>query len=889
MTEIKINHISAPTYNGVMKQRMLLFIAMLLVAFQILVSFPIAIWLHNQFDFSAVISDSIGVFGLSFLTVSVLLLLVAVAVPQKIRNHLLPLFVLGSILVYVQQYILVWDYGILDGHLIDFLKNKYLGLLDMGLWMLGVAAYMVLRKEIIRHSITILTFTIIITVVATLTTVMSYDAREGNSTASLSDVNKFTYSENKNILLFLLDGFQSDLFWEIIDQDPQLKEEFLGFTFYANTSAVFAKTFPTIPLLLTGKKYQKEQSFQDFLDTAYQESILTEFVAEGWDVGLHPYVMGTIPLDKSIMSNYLSYTLWPEKIDDYLQALDLSLFRSVPHSLKSYIYNNGDFIIKNNLSNFLHKFDHFFLERNLIEPPNTQPHQGLNFQENLRLMGAISSAKPTFRFYHLFMPHEPFLLNRNLKFGHIGNDFASYQEYAFASLKLMINYINELKNLGVYDNSSIIIAADHGSGEYTDERYISSEGRYIKTLTNGKAMASGKPLLLVKNYHSDSQFKISSKPVSLLDVAPTIANFADMDPKNFEGKIIDEIAEDEQRERDYFHYEFSGWDSKFLNDFDVYQINGNVYDERAWTKTGKLAAKSTVENKQNYALGSTISFGSDLKIDTDYQNAFLVGNDYEFSLSHVVSNDGPVVLSLDLELPLNPDELYLLEIDLGSTNKPLKIQLEINLSDIHSFTANKRHKEYIFLEPKKLKLTDELHLRLFNADYTLGVGKLLISKLKLEKANVSELSNDSEISFADNLDSYFLKGFWGKESWGRWTAKKESSLFFLASESFCQETYLLLEVKAFFAGVNPARLEVHLNDKKLDSVKVETLKNGKKYYFDCSGFDYRHVLVNTLTFSTDKVLVPLIIGKSNDPRSLGVGLVNLKFVDRGSIELSDGK
>ena len=98
---------------------------------------------------------------------------------------------------------------------------------------------------------------------------------------------------------------------------------------------------------------------------------------------------------------------------------------------------------------------------------------------------------------------------------HLSKILKAYQEYAIASLKLMITYLKELKNLGIYDNSSIIISADHGSGEYTDKVYNSSEGRYLPALKNGKVMASGKPLLLVKNYLENHPLKISSKPVSL--------------------------------------------------------------------------------------------------------------------------------------------------------------------------------------------------------------------------------------------------------------------------------------------------------------------------------------------------------------------------------------
>jgi hypothetical protein len=850
---------------------------MVLVAFQILVSLPIAIWIHNQFNFSAVIWDSIGVFSVFFLAVSAVLFLFAISIPEKIRNYLLPLFVVASALIYCQQYLLVWDYGVLDGTPIDFSINQYCGLIDLSVWLFAVTIYMLFRKQILKHTSTILSFTVILTSVASVTTVMLYDFGQDETFASINEIDKFTFSEDRNIFLFLLDGFQADLFWEMIDQDPQLKQLLSGFTFYANTAGVYAKTYPTIPLLLTGKRYQKKETFHDFLNDVYQDSILTELVAEGWDVGLYPYVKDTVTLDPSIMSNYLERTQWPEKVDNYLQALDISVFQSVPHSLKHYVYNSGDFITKGDLSDFLHQFDHLFTNKSSFKSPNLQPHQGLNFRDNLRTLGTTASTKPTFRFYHMFMPHEPFLLNRNLEFGRIGNDYAAYREYALASLKLMINYLEELKNLGIYDNSAIIISADHGGGEYTTQKYISSEHRFVPILKNGHAIASGKPLLLVKKYQENKPLKVSHKPLSLLDVAPTIAKFADISDHNVEGKFVDEITENHQRERTYFYYRFSGWDSKFLNEFDVYKIDGNVYDETAWTNTGKFTTQQKIINKDKYVLGSTIRFGSDIKTDADYLNAFLLGTDYKQNFSTVGSVDGQISFSIKLDSPLRTNEIYLLEVDLSSIGKAMNISLDINEMAKESFTIFKKHTQFIFLETNDFRSLKHLDIRLYSPEHNSGNDQILISKLKLQKANLSELNNDSVITFSDSLESYYLSGFHLQERWGRWTSEKESSLSFIAAPGFCENSYLILDINKFYSGVSPESLEVFLNDRKLKFVKVEKVKNKPRYYFDCSGFSKKRTTVDTLRFKTDKVLIPLINGTNNDARSLGVALISLHF------------
>jgi len=873
-----------------MKERLLFFVAMFLIVFQVLISLPIAIWLDNQFNFDVALRDVAGILGFLILATAALLLLVSFIVPEKIRRRLFPIFVFGSVLIYFQQNILVWDYGILDGRQMDFSMNAHLGLIDLSLWAGGgIIAYVVFRKQLIKHAKTILSFMVVLSILATIIPILSHDFSQDKPSGSISEADKFSFSARQNIFLIILDSFQSDLFWEIIDRDIQLKHEFGGFTFYPDTASVFAKTYPAIPLLLTGKKYQKQQAFQEFIDTAYQDSILTDLINEGWDVGLYPHVKATVTLDNSIMSNYAERTRLPERLDSYLQALDLSLFRTVPHFLKSHIYNKGDFIAKEHFGGYVHQLDTQLENKEIIKLPRQNPHQGLNFLDNLKALATNSGTSPAFRFYHLYMPHAPFLLDRDLKYARMDNNFAAYREYSWASLKLMASFLEQLKNLGIYDNSAIIITADHGGGEYGDKKYISSEGGYFPILEHGRVKASGKPLLLVKDYQADGPLKFSSKPVSLLDVAPTIANFAGIEPRETEGRIIGDLVEGERRERTFYFYRFSGKDSKYLNDFDVFRIDGNVYDESAWAKTGRLSVDLEVDEKKDYLLGTTVRYGSDIKTDADYMNAFLVGGEHKFSLSYVASNNGRIDLSLGLNSPLSSNELYVLELDLASNGKTLDVRLEVDNKVLSTFGINKKKsKQIVFLEPEKLSLKDRLDLHLYNSDRTDSNDALLLSKLKLRKANLPGLGNDSVIRFADDLDSFYVQGVWPGEWWGRWTSNTKSSLYFLASDDICQNTNLLIDIKKFISSVNPESFQLALNGTKLESIKIEKKAgHGAKYFFDCSRFDRTQGRINKLVFSTDKVVSPLSLGRSGDPRTLGVGLVSLSFVDRDPQNISN--
>ena len=114
---------------------------------------------------------------------------------------------------------------------------------------------------------------------------------------------------------------------------------------------------------------------------------------------------------------------------------------------------------------------------------------------------------------------------------HAFDDIKDTQVIADAAYKNMqdvLKYINNLKKIGVYDNSVIIITADHGRHE----------------TINGI-----QPILFVKEVGAARDtVKINSAPVSAEEYMPTILKLANMDYEEY-GKTIYDYSEDDERER----------------------------------------------------------------------------------------------------------------------------------------------------------------------------------------------------------------------------------------------------------------------------------------------------------------------------------------------------
>jgi hypothetical protein len=839
-----------------MKEKFLFFVAITIVLLQIFVYFPISIWIQNQFNFSVQFLDGKIVFIYIFFIILITSLIVSLITPKIIRNYLFPLMVILSLLILIQQNILVWNYGILDGKNLNFEHVNYKSWIDFSLWFSGFILLILKRKYLIKNAGVFLSFSVIVSTSILLLTIYSFNFNP-NKSSSYTEENKFSFSKDKNILVFVLDGFQSGVFWEMINQEPELKKEFEGFTYYPNTTSVFAKTYPSIPLMLTGKVYQKQQPITSFLDSAYEESLLSDMVDSGWDVGLYPYVKNTIKFTPSIMNNYLDKVSLIEKSAEYLQALDLTFFRSIPHFAKVKLFKNRKLVIHDDAVRYLENKE-FFINSKIknIRLPKPSKHVGLNFLHNIKTNLKTTSDKPVFRFYHLMMPHAPFVLNRNLEYGNYERSFESYKNYSYASIKLMSGYLQELKESGVYDNSKIIILADHGGGDYSTNNYNPKTSEFLSTAKNAKPKASGKPIFLLKDFNATEPMKISQKPVSLLDVAPTIAKSADVKFDNQGGFAIDELSEQQQRIRTYYYYKFTSWDSKYLQDFKIFEINGDVYDDNSWSEVGVLSAKNKQNIKVNdsYVFSKTIHFGTDLKVGSDYRNQFLIGKNFRYSHSSVQSKDLQFNIDIKLDEQLSNQHIYKIDLNLVSNISGTDIVVEADNNLLAEFKLNKRNKKYeMYYQPNDLLHSKQLKLKVYalnkKSKAKMSLSKLVIYNLK--NLRLQKFNKYSIIKFSDDLQPFFAKGFSNKRAWGRWTNKETTSILFEAGDSFCQDSILKLTTKKF-NNTGDTKPIITVNGNYLNLLSMAENKDNRQLFYDCSKLKLEQNKIIVLEFKMPK-------------------------------------
>ena len=161
--------------------------------------------------------------------------------------------------------------------------------------------------------------------------------------------------------------------------------------------------------------------------------------------------------------------------------------------------------------------------------------------------------KKIFKFIHLEGGHVPFNLDENLNEIEDG----TYEQKLQATLKLINTYLNRLKEYGVYDNSVIMVMADHG---------------YNFEDVNGRQ----NPILYIKGINEKHDMYESNKAISYLDLIDAYNALLD-DKKSSElfGNISNE------RKRKYIWYEYTK-----ENHMIEYEQSGKAWETEKLTPTG---------------------------------------------------------------------------------------------------------------------------------------------------------------------------------------------------------------------------------------------------------------------------------------------------------------
>jgi hypothetical protein len=434
----------------------------------------------------------------------------------------------------------------LDGHIIDWSLYKKEYLFSLIIILIFISALIVLlikykKQNVIKYGkylICIIFCMLLVSYVSILltnkeiyTTKLDY-SQTNNNLDELSD--------NRNFIIFLIDAVDSVDFENEMKKAPEYYNILQDFTYFPDTMSAYPFTRDSIPFILSGIWNENKTDFNTYSTNALNNSYLIDNLEKNkYEINLYDNEIIWNSKKAKKIANFKELSRNINKKSFIMQEMKFDLYKYLPYFLKKYSRIDTMNFDKAKLTDEYTEFD--WHDKTFYNYINTNPRTYTN--------------NKIFKFIHLEGAHTPFDIDKNLNEISNGN----YLKKVEASMTLVKQYINYLKSNNAYDNSIIILMADHGCN------YGEVDGRQ-------------NPILFIKGINENHNKMIKSDiPVSYEDLNSA---YDDLLAGKKSKELFNNIPQ--QRTRRYLWYEFTKEDHMV-----EYEQTGKAWQEDTMHKTGR--------------------------------------------------------------------------------------------------------------------------------------------------------------------------------------------------------------------------------------------------------------------------------------------------------------
>lgn len=570
----------------------------LLLGLNILVFGTFFVFNQNQGEFLVPYADALYRYYVPAIVIVIAIGLLPLAMNKRANRNFNAVIILLGLMTYLHGNLLLWDTGILDGSQLD-LSKTWRSIVDALLWV--ALAWLVFhhRHWLAIHGWKICIVLIIFQVIGVISV---YDTeREPTPPDMFIFPDELAhFSSDTNVIHIILDGFQANIFDQLLAENPDLNDHFTGFTFFKDATTPSDVTYLSVPATLTGKTFKNEQTISEYhQETLHGDNLYSFLANQGFDIDV------ATPLwwnkARPFFSSYFRIPAPYSNEQDTLLSTallvaDVSLYRASPHFFKHVIYRSGSWLLSSKfVPDPAQQFEHFAHDRFLVDLQNRM---------------SVTSTKPRYKFIHLVTPHAPFVTMPDCEFSGSALEYGkeAFLQQSRCILKTVAAFLDQLEAHGIYDNSIVIIHGDHGGGVPFEllldngERVTSSEALH-------RVWGNPLPLVLIKTPGARGGIEVSDKQVQLTDVPVTVARQLGIS-SNFPGNPMfgDNRA---GVDRFYFYSTMHRNEAAAKDSFDQmtsYKISGSVYELSSWQEFESFSAP-VLDTADNYTWGTDIQFG----------------------------------------------------------------------------------------------------------------------------------------------------------------------------------------------------------------------------------------------------------------------------------------
>ena len=551
---------------------------------QLLLFGPFATYSHNRGEFFVTFWTLAPAWLWVLPLVVIALTFVGLFLPTRAsRGYVALLFAIG-VLLWVQGNLLVADYGPLQGERLPLERHAWRAPYELALWVGALGACIFFARHVAAVAPIASGVLLIlqgVTLVPAPSTQMQSDTLARSRPWSASVDRLARLSHNRNIIHFVLDGFQSEVFAEILARDrATFDRDLSGFVFFPDHLGAFRTTKASMPAMLTGLTYLNDVPFQRFRAEAmrkrsvfrvlerrrYRIHSATFHHGEHPTVSVHPRIVPyTIPTPYGSYGSYLRLAS--------AQLLDLTVFRHVPHAAKGFVYNEDQWLLQKRVAH----------ESRGAEARSFRAGSHVAFLDELMERARVVYKEPVYVYVHVALPHPPAVLDGTCGFmGQPPLTRETYVQQANCTLRVVRRYLNRLRALNVYDSSIILLTSDHGwnvPGPNHPLRGVQTPAGPLDQIGTG-AM----PILAIKPVDRSGPIETSSAPTALTDIPATVLDLLGLPREGFSGESVFRIDPGAPRVRTYFFHSWksTNWSEPYFDTLYEFAVDGRVRDPKAW-------------------------------------------------------------------------------------------------------------------------------------------------------------------------------------------------------------------------------------------------------------------------------------------------------------------
>ena len=405
----------------------------------------------------------------------------------------------------------------------------------------------------------------------------------------------------KNVVVIMLDRGISSFVPYIMDELPDVKENYRGFIWYPNTLAPGDHTIFSAPALFGGYDYipqamnqRKSQPLVEKHNEALQV-LPSYFLGQGYRVTVTDPPMANYSWtpDNSIFPKEINAVniagrydkLWRRehgmelsgfKLSDFLKRdfLFFDFFRVCPVSLRGILYDHGGWWNSN---------------KDKAKDENSLAIKYYSALDYLSELSEVGDDAGSYMALDNDLPHEPawmqypdYTLQSEItdkgknRFG-AETVFIHYHVNA-ATLRMLGQWFSWMRENGVYDNTRIVIASDHG-------RHFRGENKTLDTDVEKSDLAAWNALLLYKDFDADQEIQADTTFMTIADVPALATDGISDKPSNpFTGSTFDMSGKKDGISVVTGLGEASDHGKYTFNYTEKYRIKDNIFKAANWEK-----------------------------------------------------------------------------------------------------------------------------------------------------------------------------------------------------------------------------------------------------------------------------------------------------------------